>query len=167
MATRIYLSRNTDTTPISPTPSASWTDTSISPAHNLARTSKLGIATANLNYNQGGTTVSNRDILFRKHVCQLKAGQVITGGQAIKMQLLAFTGQPLGSAFVDLTIRIIASNGTTVRKTMLALTQDDVAISDASLTNRQFTATSAAVPYETQEGDCLVIETGINQTTAV
>lgn len=61
--------------------------------------------------------------------------------------------------FLAIGIRVIADNGSTVRKVVLDVTRDDVEMA-TTLTNRQFTATSATGNYVTQRGDRLVIEVG-------
>src|SRR3990167_6378332 len=92
-----------------------------------------------------------------------KRSSTITGSQALKWQIRARENAAQANAFTSLGIRIIASDGTTVRKTVLAVTLDDTE-TVTILTNRQFTATSAATNYTTVAGDYLVIETGMRAT---
>jgi len=161
MATRFYLPATAVATPISPTPSADWEDTSI-----LAR-----VNTKTAKINDTLTTVSfadannaNRDILFRQYISfALLAGQTITGAQAIKFQVRAQERLAGNNMFTALGVRIIAGDGSTVRKTMLAVTRDGLEIRDVAaggLQNRQFTATSASGNYTVVDGDRLVFEVG-------
>src|SRR4029078_1005837 len=103
---------------------------------------------------------TDRDVCFRQYITPLAKGQTITGSQAIKFQLGAIETSNNNNVFVALGIRVIASNGSTVRKTVLAVTRYAVEVSSTTLTNRQFTATSAATNYTTVDGDYLVIEIG-------
>lgn len=103
---------------------------------------------------------TNKDVLFRQYISQpLVAGQTITGAQSIKAQCRVAERNASCNMFLTLGIRVIASDGTTVRKTVLAVTRDNTEAL-TSLTNRQFTATSAATNYTTQAGDRLCIEIG-------
>lgn len=158
MATRIYLPGTASTPPISPTPDSAWEDTSI-----LARvyggTSKRGDTLATVAFTDANN--QDRDILFRQYVIPLASGQTITGAQAIKFQCRVIETTTGNNMFSALGIRVVASDETTVRKTVLAVTRDAVEASATTLTNRQFTATSAAGNYTTVENDYLVIEIGM------
>ena len=162
MATRFGLPSDTLPTPISPTPNANWEDTSIL-TRTTAPTVKRSSAMTDVSFADAST--ANSDILFKQFVgAELTAGQTITGAQALKFQV---RGNEEGSAldakmFTALGVRIIASNGTTVRKIVLAVTRDnlELAADGGILTNRQFTATSAAGNYTTVAGDYPVFEAG-------
>lgn len=157
MATRIYLPATASTTPISPSPDAAWEDVSIL-ARVFARTTKVNDTLATVAFTDSNS--ADRDILFRQYVTPLAPGQTITGAQALKFQVRAIETTTGNNMFTALGIRIIASDGSTVRKTVLAVTRDANEASATTLTNRQFTATSAAGNYTTVDGDYLVIEIG-------
>ena len=160
MATRFYLPASAASTPITPTPDAAWEDTSIL-ARAMTSTAVISDAMATVSFSDADET--NKDILFRQWISEpLTAGQTITGSQALKAQVRGSERLSGNNLFLTLGIRVIAANGTTVQKVVLAPTRDDVELTSplATLTNRQFTATSAATNYTTVEGDRLCIELG-------
>lgn len=156
MATRLYLPASTAATRISPTPDVAWEDTSAL-ARIVTDTAKISNALANVSF--ADATNTDKDVLLRQYVTKLPltVGQTITGGQAIKFQVRALERLAGNNLFTALGIRVV--NGTTVNKTVLVVTRDGVELA-TSLTNRQFTANSAAVNYTTVAGDFLVIEVG-------
>jgi hypothetical protein len=104
---------------------------------------------------------TNKDILFRQYVSQpLEAGQTVTGSQALKGQCRVAERATSCNLFFTVGIRVIASDGSTLRKLVIAPTRDATEAA-TSLTNRQWTGTSAATNYTTQAGDRLVIEIGM------
>ena len=160
LGTRFYLPSDTLATGISPTASASWEDTSI-----LTRTT----AAANTPRASAMTTVSftdnnaaNRDVAFKQFVIgTLTAGQTITGSQALRFQARCKQRADTNNMFLSFGIRVIASDGTTVNKTVLDVFRDTVnECESAALTNRRITTTSAATNYATVSGDYLVFEVG-------
>jgi len=160
MATRLYLPATAAATPIAPTPSTDWEDTSI--LTRVPMTTAAG-SDAMTTVAFADNNAADRDVLFRQYVSRtgLSSGQTVTGGQAVKAQ--ARVAQVLDSnMFFAVGIRVIASNGSTVRKVVLAVTRDGLeADASATLENRQFTATSAVTNYTTVAGDYLVIEIGM------
>jgi len=159
MATRFYLSASGETVPISPTPDSAWEDTSIL-QRVLCNTVKRSLAMTSLGFSD--STFNNKDILFNQYISPvLIAGQTITGSQSIKAQCRVLESSLANNMLFTIGIRIIALNGTTVQKTMLDVTRDDVEANDTTLTNRQFIVTSAATNYTTVAGDRLVIEIGM------
>ena len=111
---------------------------------------------------------TNKDILFRQYASlALTANQTITGAQALKFQIRAQQGSANNNMFTALGIRVVASDGTTIQKTVLSVTRDNVEGDNAVLKNRQFTATSAATNYTTVAGDRLLIEIGTGGDPAI
>ncbi len=158
MATRLYLPATAAPTAINPTPDAAWEDTSIL-ARAVCRTTKINDTLATVSFTDATNT--DKDILFRQYVSlELLAGQTITGSQALKFQVRAQERVAGNNMFAAFGIRVIASDGSTVRKTVLAVNRDGVEINNSALTNRASTATSAATNYTTLAGDRLVIEIG-------
>lgn len=156
MATRFYLRATADTTNITPTPSADWEDTSAL-VRSWTRTTKSGDTITTVNFADGSN--ANRDILFHQYISlPLTPGQTITGAQALQFVVRASEVTSNNNLFTALGVRVI--NGSTVQKTMLAVSRDDVEISFTGLVNRDLTATSAAGNYTTVLGDQLVIEIG-------
>src|SRR6185503_9541120 len=158
LATRLYLPQTAETTGISPTPDAGWADTTPM-ARCVARTTKIADTITTVPFADSDTT--NRAILIRQYVSfPLTAGQTVTGSQAFKAQIRASETGTGNNLRIAIGVRVIASNGTTVRKIVKDVTQDDTELA-TTLTNRQFTATSAATNYTTVTGDRLVIELGV------
>ena len=159
MASKFFLRRQAETTPISPTPDAGWEDSSSIVRCNL-RLVTSGDSHADVTITEATST--DKDCAARQYVCVLAAGQTVTGSQAVQFVARfqeTTTSNNMHSVF---GIRVIASNGTTVRKTVLAVTREanEMVASPTALTNRNNTATSAATNYTTVDGDCLVVEIG-------
>lgn len=158
MATRLYLRATATAVPFSVTPDTDWEDTTFV-ARAMTSTAKIADTLATVSVDDADST--NRDVLVFQYITALLApGQTITGSQAIKAQCRALEASPSNNMVLSLGIRVIAIDGSTVRKTVLAVTRDAVEFSATALTNRQFTATSAATDYTTVAGDRLVIEIG-------
>lgn len=158
MATKFYIRNTSQTTPISPTVDSAWEASASGFARALANTSKTSDTLTTVNVTEATST--DKDICVRQLIIPLAPGQTVTGAQAIKFQCRVSETGTGNNMFSALGIRVIASDGSTVRKTVLAVTRDDVEAA-TSLTNRQFTATSAAGNYTTVNGDYLVIELGM------
>jgi hypothetical protein len=158
VATRFYLRATSEVTAIAPTPDSGWEDVTIL-ARAYTRTTKTADTLATVSFADANNAA--RDILFRQYISfPLTVGQTITGAQALKAQCRCQERIAGDNMFFTIGIRVIAGDGSTVRKTVLALTADGTEISDSSLQNRQFTATSAATNYTTVNGDRLVFEIG-------
>ena len=159
MATRLYLPSVVSTTAISPTPSASWEVTT-----GFVRiplwAEQTGTAMSTVSF--ADNNAANRDCMIVQFVSKfpLSAGQTVTGSQAIKAQFRALQVALTNNLFLTIGIRIIASDGSTVRKTMVDVGRDD-AEAATTLTNCQWTATSAATNYTVLFGDYLVVELGM------
>ena len=160
MSTRFYLGAAAETTPISPTPDSAWEDQTIL-ARARARTTASGRTMATVSFTDNNA--ANRDVLFMQFVSHPLAGsQTITGSQALKAQALVKQRATTNNMLFSVGIRVIAVDGSTVQKTVLVVTRDGVAADATTLTNRQFTATSAATNYTTVAGDYIVIEIGMS-----
>lgn len=155
MATRFYLRNTTQTTNITPTADAAWEDTSAL-VRAWARTNKSGDTITTVNFTDNDAT--DRDVLFRQYISlPLTPGQTITGSQAVQFVVRGSEVATGNNLFTAMGIRVI--NGSTVQKTVLAVTRDNTELT-TTLTNRNLTATSAATNYTTVLGDYLVIEIG-------
>lgn len=158
MPTRLYLPSDTIAPPNSPAYNANWEDTSIA-VRTTFSTTKRDSAMTTVSF--ADANAANRDILYRQyHSPQLAAGQTITGEQALKIQIRASQVATTNNMFVTALINII--NVTTTNKTLQGVVtgRDDVAAA-TSLTNRQWTKTSAAGNYTTVAGDYIVLELGM------
>ncbi len=165
MSTTIYLSNGTEPTPIDPTSPAAWDDTTIGGAatgKKLSQTAKRGVAGTNITFTS--TAVINRNILFRRFVIPLQAGWVVTPGQTVTLQVLAMCNEshPPGTEHLCFGVQIMASDGTTIRKELLAALAAPTTL-PTTYTNRRSSRTTAAGNYTTVAGDCLVLYLGINQ----
>jgi len=154
----IYLPSGAEATPISPTPDAAWEDTSI-----LARvkcsTSKRSLAMTTVSFTDSNW--SNKDILFRQWINELVPGRLILGGYYFTGQCRVYQPDLMNGMFLTFGIRILAGNGTDVRKTLVPVTSDNLLAPSDVLTNRSWGVTAASGNYTTQAGDCLVIEGGM------
>jgi hypothetical protein len=160
MATRLYLPNSAQTTPISPTPSASWEITTgfvLTNAHTVPGGDAMGTDSF------ADNNAANRDNLLHQFISQaLQPGQTVTGGQNLQLQALCSQVALTNNMFLSFGIRIIAADGSTVQKTVLDVFRDTVNEAATTLTNRSVTTTSAATNYTTVLGDRLVIEVGMS-----
>ncbi len=162
MTTRFLLPGTAASVPITPTADAAWEDTSIL-ARLLMSTTTISDAMATVSFSDSDNT--NKDILFRQMIsAALTAGQTITGSQALKFQARCQETGTGKNMFLTAGLRVLAGDGSTVRKTVLAVTRDNLEASSIAITNRQFTATSAATDYTTVADDRLVLEIGMAGT---
>lgn len=157
MATRFYLRATAETVGISPAADAAWEDTSIL-ARCVLRTAKSSDAMTTVAFADADST--DKDVVFRQYVSEeLAVGQTITGSQALKAQCRVVETDSANRMFLTFGVRVINTTGPTVNKTVLVVTRDAVEAA-TTLTNRQFTATSAATNYTTVAGDRIVVEIG-------
>ena len=123
MATRLYLPATASSTPITPTPDSAWEST-IGFERLLTSTAKIADGLTTINYSDADA--NNQDCLFRQFISKpLTVGQTITGNQSLKAQLRCAERTSDGNMFLTVGIRVIAGDGTTVQKTILAVTRDD------------------------------------------
>lgn len=156
--TRLYLPKSALSSAISPTPDAAWEDTSIL-VRSKCSTTKLGDAISNVIFSDSDDT--DKDILYQQWIsAPLTAGQTITGSQTITACCRVREDLGTNNLFFTLGIRVLASDGSTVRKTVLAVTRDDVE-APTTIASRYYSGTSAATDYTTVSGDRLVIEFGM------
>src|SRR5687767_1548151 len=135
MATRFYLPASAAATPISPTPDAAWEDITFL-ARALTRKRKISDSLTTVAIDDANN--ADRDVLFRQYVSlPLAAGQTITGSQALEAQCRVLETNLANNMFFAVGIRVIAANGTTVQKTVLAVTRDASEADATTLTNRR------------------------------
>lgn len=162
MPTRFYIPATAEAVSgFTPAVDAGWEYSASLSRRNVSRTSSIADAMATLSVTDPDDDTSDRDyVLLQSISLELTAGQTITGGQAIKAQFRVSETDLGNNLFLALGIRVIAANGSTVQKTVLAVTRDNVEAA-TTLTNRQFSATSDATNYTTVAGDRLVFEIGM------
>lgn len=168
MSTRLYLSTTSAGSGFTPSGDAAWEDVSLL-TRLLCGTSKIGSAMATVSFSDANS--ANKDILFRQYISPpLVPGVLLTflGGDEATPIFASCRVVESGSSnnmFLTIGIRIIASNGTTVRKTLLSVTRDDLEADASALQSRAFgdsgTTVVATGNYTTQTGDRLVIEIGM------
>jgi len=153
MATRLYLP-STGTAAVSPAFDAGWDNTDDA-VRRPTSTVKAGSTMTTIQYRDNSN--KNENHLIRQYVSGGIDAQTIAA-QAIKFQARWLEDNANDDQFATIGIRVVSSDGSTVRGTILAVTRDDVEMSSTALTNRQFTATSSSV--SAQAGDRIVIEIG-------
>lgn len=157
MATRFYLPATVVSTPISPTPDSAWEDVSAI-GRNMMRPKKIGDAMTTVSF--GDSDATDKDVILRQFISeQLTPGQTITGGQTLKAQARYKERATSCNMFPVVGCRVI--NGSTVQKTILAVTRGVGNELDATtLTNRGASTSSVAGNYTTVAGDRIVLEMG-------
>ena len=165
MATRLYLPFHGGSgaaVPFSPVQSASWEAIRGGGlVRDNTKTTAIADAIGTLSDTADGGN-GNYDLVDIQWLSlELTAGQTVTGSQAVKAQVQGSKPHANGGAALAVGIRVINITGPTVKKTVLDVTRDNIDLVVTTITNRQFTATSAATNYTTVAGDYLVIEMGV------
>ena len=158
---RFYIQQRDEWVPrgiILPVPSTDWEDTT-GYISRLTDVRPWGVSLGTPSF--ADANAANRDCLLAQLVTHstLRPNQRIAGAQALKFQCLCSETNAGNNLFLALGIRVISKTGA-VQKVVLAVTRDGTEIVATTLTNRQFTATSAAGDYFTQEGDRILFEVG-------
>jgi hypothetical protein len=173
VATRLYLPPSGGTPGITPTPAAQWDHTTdmlravpaLAPTNTAFSNCGMGDATA----------TANRDSLCRQFVFPLPVGTVFNTTQTIKGRALCRGNQATFNMRSQAIVRVIASDGTTVRATLYAGdlatgTTNPVSEWATTHTNRQLprgATVAIAANYTTVAGDHLVIELGSRKHAAL
>lgn len=100
---------------------------------------------------------TSRDVLIMQYISDPIPAQTILA-QTIKLQCMCSESSDLNNMLLTVGLRVVSSDGLTVRGTLLSVTRDDVE-AGTSYTNRRFTATTTEVV--TQDSDRLCIEIGM------
>jgi len=173
MATRWFLPPSGGSPGITPTPAAEWDDTA-----NFTRvvpsTTKTNQAFSTQSFTYA-TATANLDSLFKQFVYPLIPGTAFTTSDTFKGRVLVAEGSNASNLRSQAIIRVIASDGTTVRATLYAgdtTTGSGNPTSEwalTTLTNRQVprgTTVTCAANYTAVTGDYLVIELGYRKHAA-
>ncbi len=155
--TRIYNPSTTVVTPISPSV-AIWGDASVL-TRGFFSVTPTNSPSLQIDFPADGLDTP-LTIVIRQLMKKLAPGQTITGSQAIKAQMLVREFAAANNMFLAIAARVIAGDGSTLRKTILPVTADDLEAFTTAVRNRQFTATSEAGDYTTVPNDYLVIDWG-------
>lgn len=157
-STRIYIPSTSAAPAISPTQDAAWTHT-----QNFTRvrgsTSKIASAMTTITHNNatgGAKWVAVQQVIYGP-----LAAQTISGAHSAQNR-----GSESGAAldaFNAIGIRVIGSDGTTVRGTLRAVTQFGTEYVVGTLTNRANGNASSLSSVICLNGDYLVIEVGMRQ----
>lgn len=153
MVTRVYLP-SSGAAPISPAYDSAWEDTSAA-ARLAAVTARISSSMTTFEFLDAD--LSNRDVLAYQYILGPLAAQTI-GAQTVLWQIRCQEGNSSNNMFTALGIRAVASDATTFRGTLLAVTLDATEIATTGLVNRAFSATTSSVTV--QDGDYLVLEIG-------
>jgi hypothetical protein len=158
--TRFYLPATATVTPIAPTPDAAWEDTSII-VRAMMSTVKLNNALSTVSFADADATL--KDINFRQYISlPLTPGQVINGSAAYKGQCRGSETLATNNLFPTMGLRIIAADGTTVRKTIFNVSSGGVESTAGTLTNMGLVpGLGNAGNYTVVAGDRLVLEFGL------
>lgn len=168
MATRLYLS-SLAVTDFTPTPDASWEKTTGFVRRRLAR-AKTDLAAANTSIAGQGT--AGNDTLLVQYISEpLNGAQTIGGGtETGGGQIRALEGAAGLDARMQAVLRVIASDGTTVRGTLIAHSAAALASEwpTGTAVNRKIPLGGAVVlpSVSAQDGDRLVLEVGFRQHAA-
>lgn len=164
MATRFYLS-STATPSVSPPFFGTWTRTTEGDRRVMS-TAKDASAMADKTVWAGGSAAADESALTRQYVsAEMAAGVAFNTADTFKLQVRCKeSGTDDNVGRVLLGIKVYASDGTTLRATLLAVDFYGPTINEwaTSLTNRQgwHPSFSLDVGYTTVAGDILVIEVG-------
>lgn len=166
MATRLYLPPSGGTPGITPNPSTSWEFTTgfarVVPSltkNNVAGATKAVADT---------TATTDRDGLAYQYVYPLPTGVVFATTDTFKGQVMWQETATTANLSAQMMVRVLASDGTTVRATLYAGDTQTGAANptnefSTTLTNREIVnvaPVACAANYTTVAGDYLVIEVG-------
>lgn len=158
MATRLYLPATPEACPMTPNPLA-WTSIGLA-GRAVMRTNKINDTLANVSVSDA--SAANATVLLRQYMSlPLAVGQSISASQAFKAQIRISETDAGNNIFATVGLRIIAGDGSSVRRTMLPIASDDVEAAVGTLTNRKLAANTTNAAYTTNYGDRLVFEIGI------
>jgi hypothetical protein len=169
---RLYLRPSGGTPGITPTQASEW-DFFTGFTRVVPSPTKTNTAFANKAVTDA-TATANRDALAYQFVYPLQAGIAFATTQTIKGRVLALEGATASNLRSQAVIRVIASDGTTVRATLYAGdtttgTANPTSEWATAATNRQMprgTSVAVAANYTTVAGDYLVIEIGYRKHAA-
>jgi hypothetical protein len=166
MGDRFYLPSLSEGTPITPTMITGF-DNVIHLTRGITGTTKRSTAMTTFTFADSDAT--DKDIGFRQYIsARLSPSQeiVFPGGddaEVIQGSIRCVEETISGNLFLTVGIRIMAGDGTTVRKTILPITRVNVEINPSALTSMNFGEFAASGNYTTDPDglDRLVFDLGL------
>ncbi len=155
MVTRIYLPSDVVAPPITPTKASIWTATG-SEVVTTCGTAKRSSAMTTVSVNDADDTLLR--FMMYQHVLPTALAAQTIAVQTVKWQHRASQTNAANNMFLCHVVRVLSSDGSTDRGTIISTGAGVGSEFATSLTNRTGTGTSTAVVA--QPGDYLVIETG-------
>lgn len=170
--TRLYLPPSGGTPGITPTPATEW-DFSTGFARVVPAQTKSNVAFASKAITDA-TATANRDTCIYQFVYPLPTGVAFLTSQTIKGRVLTLEGATASNLRSQAIIRVMGSDGTTVRATLYAGdlttgTTNPTSEWGTTQANRQMprgTTVAVAANYTSVAGDHLVIELGYRKHAA-
>ena len=161
-ATRFYYHSSGGQYEGAPAYDSAWEVTS---AVGIGRTRTIRTGTAMTNYTSGASSVV-QDILIGQLISDPIGAQTISG--TVKGQARCKESNGGMNAYTAVCIRVVSNDKSTVRGTLLSVTNGTSASTElaatGSGTNRYFPASTALTAVTTQNGDRIIIELGARQT---
>jgi hypothetical protein len=170
MSVRFYL-HSTGQPPRSPA-FAAWTTTAAAVRRRMARAVREGTALTSFVATKTAAT-NPSDVLVAQFVSEPLQAQTISSAGFVKGIIRALESAVAADARAQMTIRVLSSDGATVRGTLLALNAGALSneFDAATRTNRRFPLNwsgsgAALTQVVTLEGDVIVVEVGARFHTA-
>lgn len=160
MATKFYF-QSTASSPITPAVSASWDFSIASFARYPTSTTKAGQTLQFISLNGNGDS-ADTNYCFGQWISYPLAAQTIIA-QQVRIQMRCMEEAARCNQFLTATVRVLSSDGGTVRGTICSLTRDNtemVATTTESLATNRAWAVATSTQVVAQEGDVIVIEVG-------
>ena len=129
-------------------------------------TSKIASAMTTISI-EGDADETDLDLVLVRYVSkELTASQTVTGSQSYRLQIRAAEDVATANLFVAISLQVVASDASTVRKNMIDGSTPAAPVRDGTevvttLTNRALTGTTAATNYTTVAGDRFVLNLGL------
>jgi hypothetical protein len=167
MATRFYFPASAPQATFTPSPDAGWNYTTEFARHDLARTKGTSAITQGVQLGPWANTAGQR-ALDRQWISPPLAAQTISGTFSSALMVREYATSDNVDQVVT-SIRVVASDGTTVRGTLKAIGSSGTTlelISNVSHRCHNVANAAAISSLAVQDGDRLVIEIGYANSTA-
>lgn len=161
-ASRFYMP-TTGSAPISPDFSSGWDAHTAAAGRRLgAFAIKQGTTMETRQFKDSNTT--DRDNMFRQYVYQPALTAQTISAQTVKIQIRGAERRATDDMHLAWTVKVVSSDGNTVRGTVVALRRDGNELQSFLMVNRGDSTTSTQVIA--QAGDYLVLEVGTGGKSA-
>ena len=155
MATKLYLTSTSGGTPISPAVSASWTSTAAGFFRGNCNTTKDNSTLTDFANTPGSTATNNTTVWAQFISPALSGAQTITG----TISGAVWAKSSVSNEGTQIIVRVIASNGTTVRGTLITTFDSDPSNTTTTGQSEWYNA-DTLTSVSAQDGDYIVIEHG-------